>query len=463
MPTLLHPHIRKEATEEARLIASYLGTMVDSEPSEAVLDSTSALDGESLFAEQNCNACHLAPNEEPEEDDDRYPLAGLSQKWKRPALVNFLQKPDRHYAWIRMPDFDLTSSEARSLTAYLMPSEEQDEAPTPKPDEIERGRELFEENHCLQCHALSRWETAPPPSLDWTVSDLGCLDASPELESQAPNFHLTPEEREGLLLFLHESLDSLNQFVPAEFAQRQMEQLRCASCHEGKVEKVEEVGWESFVSLGAMLNEKKTTAQEAEEDFEDFEDFEEDLSDFPVEATISEHQVLPTLVWAGEKLRADWMEELLNGSLDRKTRDLMPTRMPAFRSIAVPMTRGLSQSHGLPEASPRLSEPDPSLAEIGKELVLDPPGLNCIACHPIGDRPAGSGNQGSSINLEFAPHRLRRPFFELLLRNPQRFQPGSPMPQFIYENGQSAAQSFFEGDGRKQIEAIWNYLISIED
>ncbi len=501
MPTLLHPHHRSSATEEAERIATYLSSLQDPGLSHArlELDNTEPESrGATLFEEQNCAACHIPPLETPEEKEDRIPLDNLDEKWKPSALVDFLQNPDKHYRWIKMPDFGFNPQEAESLAAYLLSATHRVEVfPLTFRQDVGQGRELVKEHQCLQCHTTetppstqgtppSTQENPPPkplpslrgggttipplriagrglgggvPSRGGVTSAVGCLAASAEARGYAPDFHLSEDEREGLTLFLEESLDSLNRSVPAEFAQRQMNQLQCQNCHQGEVEEFEEVGWESFVSLGAILS---ATREEPEEEFEDFEE-EEEWADSPVDATVSEHQSLPALTWAGEKLQTDWIESLLTGELETKTRPLLPARMPSFPAVAKPFGSGLARLHGIPESTRESSDENLDLILIGEKLLLDPPGLNCIACHPVGDHLSTSGLQGSSINLEHAPARLRRPFFERLITNPQRVLPATPMPQFIYSEGITAATAYLQGDASKQLEAIWIYLASLEN
>jgi hypothetical protein len=119
----------------------------------------------------------------------------------------------------------------------------------------------------------------------------------------------------------------------------------------------------------------------------------------------------------------------------------------------------MAQLHGVTEEE---SHPtDAELADIG-DLIIGQEGLKCRSCHAIGDQPSISGPQGASINLDLAPDRLRYPFFERLLRNPQRVLPGTPMPQFILPDGSTPLSASLEMKSEPQIQAMWQALQALQ-
>jgi len=58
--------------------------------------------------------------------------------------------------------------------------------------------------------------------------------------------------------------------------------------------------------------------------------------------------------------------------------------------------------------------------------------------------------------------RLRRPFFDWFLRDPQRILPGTQMPQFVDGDGYTGLYDVFDGEATRQFEAIWHYLGTID-
>ncbi|MEM7396918.1 MAG: c-type cytochrome, partial [Verrucomicrobiota bacterium] len=75
--------------------------------------------GGHLFHDLGCIGCHTRPDEV-KEDPDRIGLDQVAWKFKPDGLKAFLQKPNRHYKWVRMPDFLLNDAKAEALTAFLV-------------------------------------------------------------------------------------------------------------------------------------------------------------------------------------------------------------------------------------------------------------------------------------------------------------------------------------------------------
>jgi hypothetical protein len=46
------------------------------------------------------------------------------------------------------------------------------------------------------------------------------------------------------------------------------------------------------------------------------------------------------------------------------------------------------------------------------------------------------------------------------MRNPQRIQPGTRMPQFADPEGKTALRDVFDGDADKQFDALWQYILT---
>jgi hypothetical protein len=59
--------------------------------------------------------------------------------------------------------------------------------------------------------------------------------------------------------------------------------------------------------------------------------------------------------------------------------------------------------------------------------------------------------------------RLRKEYYWLWISNPQRIEPGSMMPSFVEADWRSPFTAIYQGDARKQFDAIWQYLRAVED
>jgi cytochrome c2 len=446
--------------EEAKDIVAFLKTP-NAFPLQAEIpaDERSIAMGEELFLLQDCQTCHLLDGVESDEDlEIPIDLNRVSEKWKPGPLASFLMKPEEHFAWTEMPNFGLSQEEANALAAFLLKDSTRVEREADKRvGNPEKGRELLQSKRCLNCHDLVGMvgSNMASPISDWDPHglDQGCLYASPLGTENSLDHGLSEEETEALGEFVREGLPSLNRYVPAEFAERQIEQLRCINCH-GDPRAIEKETIEAFVPFTRFFSQP-VNGTTGENDFEDVwgEEIEE------ATPTASEHQTRPYLTWAGEKLQQDWNRDLLSGSLPYKTRPLLPARMPSFPSRAVRLAQGMAQLHGVTEEE---SHPtDAELADIG-DLIIGQEGLKCRSCHAIGDQPSISGPQGASINLDLAPDRLRYPFFERLLRNPQRVLPGTPMPQFILPDGSTPLSASLEMKSEPQIQAMWQALQALQ-
>ena len=111
----------------------------------------------------------------------------------------------------------------------------------------------------------------------------------------APDFALSPVQRESLLAFAAAGFDSLKQDSPVEFAHRQMTNLRCTACH----------AQDGSTSTWAALEGEMIPLQ----------------SGAPVpegEGVAHASTAIPMLTWLGEKLQPDWSAKFIAGGIDSK-------------------------------------------------------------------------------------------------------------------------------------------------
>ncbi len=292
---------------------------------------------------------------------------------------------------------------------------------------VQRGRNLFVQSGCVQCHGSPETATdgtvtprpdpreSPLASLDLTR---GCLSEHPRA-SDAPDFGFSPSERTALQNRLAD-LDSLRAALPAtESLALHLLALNCTGCH-------------------ARSSVGQPTA--------------ETLSHFEGTADIGEQgRVPPTLDDAGAKLRTSAIDTVLAGH--GRVRPYLLARMPRFGSkSSAPLSALFAAADHAPahESDPPMR---PEVISEGQQLVGSE-GFACIACHGCaGYAPAGS----PAIDLSYTYARIRHSWFERYMRNPAAIYPGTRMPSF-WQPGQRVHTEILGGDPAKQISAIWSYL-----
>ena len=408
MPKLLHgPKAREDAEAAAAFLVSLRSevagkSVASKEPSDEDKEF-----GRKLFETLHCVACHNAP-EAMEVDEMKISLKQVREKFSDGMLGVFLANPEAHYAWIRMPRFKLTADEIRQLTGYLNAAADKPKE-TPAPTDstvIESGRKLVQTSGCLNCHGLkleNQFSAKPLAELALDKWKQGCLSGSLDDASKAPQFSLTPADREALQAFAATDRSSLARHVPAEFAERQIRLSNCRECH-GKFEGV------------------------------------------------------PPLDMTGAKLKPEWTKAFISGEVAYKPRPWLDARMPAFPNRAEALAGGMAMQHGYPSKTTVEPPVDMDAAKVGQKLISAVGGFSCISCHGVGEMAATQVFEAPGINLVYSGDRLLKPYFQRWLRSPIQIDPSTKMPAYFDEEGKSPLVDFYEGNGTKQIDAIWQYL-----
>lgn len=403
--------------------------------------------GTRLFANLGCIGCHTPPNkDEFDEERRRIPLRDVGSKYRPAALRAFLKQPDKHYVWVRMPNFGLSDDEAQLLVAYLLSSEKRDFALPKEAGNVERGRQLVLSSGCLNCHALKENGKLLASELKTTAfADLkaeqwghGCTAEKAGKDRKAPLFALKPEQFAAMQAFVADKRLSLTRDAAPEFAARTIKAVRCQACHKRDDRedwwtelKDEEAG---LLAGLPMLDPEKEPKQ------------------------YLAPQLRPTLTWTGEKLKPEWMAALIGGHLKYKPRPYLRAKMPAFPRRAALLAQGLAFEHGCPPTSPPDPTPDEKLAEIGKQLASKKR-WGCVGCHDVGKTAAVGVFEAPGPNFMYIKERLRRDYYDRWLWAPTRLEPMTKMPT-VYNYGKpSPLSEILDGDSGKQIDAIWNYLL----
>lgn len=428
MPKLFDAE-QPESRQLAADIAAYLASL------QAVSSTTKhpkgdAEAGEILYEDLGCIQCHrFTPPGEPD-DFDRLSLRFVGSKFRNGRLASFLQAPTEHYSLTRMPDFRLTPQEAANLAAFLQ--EEADsglpELPAVDAGDVARGRRWFSEMSCLQCHRLDPQATLADAALHTVFGSQrdgkGCLASTP-VNAHTPDFRLDESDRKALHAFLASDGASLSRHSAAEASTRWFTELRCHACHnrDGRSSPASDIL------------------------------FDEGIQGFPAER-------LPDLTNVGDKLRRDWMHELLSGELDYRARPWLRTRMPSFPGYADVLANGLAAEHGLGPAGPKPIV-DSHLATIGERLTLKEQGLDCRQCHGLETITLRQDNDAQGISFLHMPQRLREGYYRRWMFDPLRIDPATKMPKFLLDGQSTPATAILEGDADRQFRALWHYIHSV--
>jgi type 1 glutamine amidotransferase/cytochrome c551/c552 len=391
---------------------------------EAVIDA-----GEIHFERLGCIACHtLAPSKEPDEHGRRT-LSLVSVKFAPGALEEFLRKPHARYAWSRMPDFNLSQQEVAELAAFLQARTagklEVDPLATGDPA---RGQIAFGERGCRQCHNDPLVPPRPLPINGLFAKSghrLGCLAATSSERGRAPDFELEQDDRLALAALLAGDGKSLLVDTPVEASTRLVKSFGCAACH-------------------------AIDARPAQ--------FPKIFTDESVTGLPPDH--FPSLTFAGEKLKAEWMRAFFAGQLEDRPRPWLAARMPAFPVAATALAEGLAAEHGVGPHEQR-STPDAALAEIGLQLTQPRGGLDCRQCHGLERLTARQPNDGQGISFLHVAQRIRRPYYRRWMLDPLRIDPGTKMPRLSPDGQRTAVKHILDGSADRQFEALWNYLESV--
>lgn len=386
------------------------------------------LDGESLFETLGCISCHRFTAVGDKDDFGRVSLYFANAKYREGQLADFLKRPDAHFGAIRMPDFRLSDEEAWALADFVRKRSNGTIAKSTSQGNPLRGRKWFAERGCQNCHDVGEHVSRAEARLSWSEQSFGkgCLGENVSA-TENPNYSFSQTQRRALSEFLRRDLSSLDHHVPAETSRRLVARLGCANCHDRD---------------GVRSHRPLVVAEEGS-------------GRLP--------EVLPTLNWSGEKLRADWTQSILSGERDSKSRPWLKARMPAFPGYATAIAEGLAQEHGVDAQEESRPELDETMVKIGEELTLEK-GLDCRQCHAIGDlQPRGDKDTKIALGINFVDikDRLRREPYHRFMLNPQRFDVNTKMIR-LSENGLSTKlKQVFDADARQQFEALWQYIQSL--
>jgi mono/diheme cytochrome c family protein len=437
----------------ARDVAAYLASIGTVESAPPAADAALVTRGGQLFSMFNCVACHTSPDAAAVAGEDpRVPLTQVKAKFQPAALRQYLLAPEGHYAWNPMPNFKLSGDEAAALSAYLL-DKAKGTVPRAGDGNVENGRRLVRSSGCLNCHSMEG-ETSELKAP--TLAELkpprfshGCMAPVDAVPEDTPRYGLADGQRAALAAFVATDRSSLTRDAADEFSARQVAAMRCTACHgrDGRESLIGNDFAADAATLAAAFPPPPPAGGGGVQEGEHF----------------APDQRPPILTWAGEKLRPEWAAEFIAGRIPHRIRPYLHARMPAWPARAELLARGLAAEHGYSPSTPPYPPPDEPMAAVGQKLIGTVGGFSCVQCHAVGAAPPNAPFEAPALNLRHVTARLRKDYYHRWMLNPIKVDPATKMPAFADFEGKSAIRDVYEGDGVKQFEAIWQFMLRGDD
>ncbi|MBI5473711.1 MAG: c-type cytochrome [Ignavibacteriae bacterium] len=431
--------------------------------------------GRELFETVGCQACHTIGDMKKVREargtsyDIAPELTRVGSKVSAAWIYDWVRNPRRYNPTTKMPNLRLTDSEAKDITAYLSTLKDKKAITTKNLDLssqtiIKRGEKLIREFGCSGCHVIPGMEkegrvsvslsnfgrkkveemdfgdTEVPHSWhDWVNSKLknSRVFATDRIVQKMPLFSFSDSEIELLRVFLlSQTKDEPDRkYVRAfdkgrqniESGRRVAIAYNCQQCHQ--LEK-------SGAHITSIIEEPAFHP--------------------------------PIITGEGAKVQEPWLYSFLKQPTPvgqtNSIRPWVPTRMPTFQFSEEEIGKLQKYFLGLSNQEFELRDyasfrPDPQLFPVGKQIFDD---FQCLKCHPSGNVKAGGDVSTSDLapNLAKAAGRLKPEWVVDWLADPAKIQEGTRMPTF-FPDGQSPLPDVLNGDAKKQMQAIRDYVMSI--
>jgi mono/diheme cytochrome c family protein len=168
----------------------------------------------------------------------------------------------------------------------------------------------------------------------------------------------------------------------------------------------------------------------------------------------------PPLNGEGEKVQSNWLFGFLKAPFP--VRPWLAIRMPTFGLSDAHTTQLVNYFNGLSRVeTPYVyfdeSKVPPEHLQAARTLA-SAEYFNCFSCHVRGGKNPEGPPEGWAPDLAMARQRLNPSWIAKWIQDPQKLQPGTKMPSF-YPGG---PDNILEGKDEKQIEALRDYLLTLE-
>lgn len=353
------------------------------------------------------------------------PHGDLPAKYTPRSLTFFLLDPERTRPAGRMPSFQLEAVDAADIAAYLLreqASQDITERPA-KTELIEKGRRLFSELRCINCHEVPGQIAKRPAKPLEALNPSSMKNCFSQPGRGLPHYALDAVQTAALQTLLKN--EESPQPTKSEQLQFSLLQMNCYGCHE-------------FNNQGGVGRFRKPYFETVGH---------VDIGD--------EGRLPPPLTGLGRKLQPAWMKQVFRGK--GSVRPHMRARMPVFPSHITNPLPGLFGQVDPPSANAtekQIFGQLTGLAPAGRTLMDQ----GCVQCHAF----RGESLPGVvGVDLEGITQRVQPQWFQDFLLNPGDLKPRTRMPTF-FPNGQSQNKQVLDGNTDRQIAAMWAYLKELD-
>ena len=402
--------------------------------------------GRELYHTVGCVACH-APDEEYETSEtklspmdelieqldpeelaelgltgaarrvDSVPHGELAAKYSSRSLTIFLLDPSKRRPGARMPALRLSPGEAADISAFLLQKdgvangrERTHKMSEPSDDQglIDKGRSLFVQLRCANCHQANGVTTSLPAKPLAELKANAATSCFKKAGSGMPRFGLDARQIAAVVARLDNG-DGSNEHMAEERVHFRMLQLNCYACHQR----------DTNGGIGRYRKVYFDTVEQV------------DLGD--------EGRLPPPLTGVGRKLLPKALKSVFATDVERR-RPYMTIRMPAYPNDAVEsLVRQLPVAdHAEALAEQEVFGRTDELAGIGRELV----NTGCVECHPF----RGESLPGVvGIDLKGISDRVQPSWFYEFVLDPGAVKNRTRMPTF-FPNGKSNRTDILKGN-----------------
>lgn len=441
MPAFVDP-TSKQGRQDAADMAAYLASLKDKPAPKIETKTDDTKLGGNHFHTLGCIACHSLPDQAIEKGSASIPLNNINAKFTPASLVDFLKKPNKHYAAIKMPDFNLSHHEARQLASYIHSASKGNQTKQVSMPVIAnptRGKQLISQHNCASCH--DGLPAAESKLTDFSTILEKSWTKHPGHADKAPKLNLTAEDSKALEAYRAsiagkaETNATITHLSSHDYAERQFNALNCAACHSR----------DEQPSLLASLHSKSEHLTKG----------------IPQDAHHKVDQSRPQMTYIGEMLHTDYLKKMIDGTVSERPRPWLAMRMPAFSAHADLLAQGLTAQHGMAPSKADLTNLDAEKVTIGKKLISSTGGFACIICHANGSEKALAAFEVEGINFDQVGNRLRSGYYHSWMQAPASITPSTKMPRYTINNVSPLTD--YDKDANKQFDAIQEYLKSIAD
>ena len=553
----------KLGESDAMAITSYLWQNSEGfEPGEPEeFDEETVEEGAFIFESIGCLACHSDIEEDGKIHGPN--LARIGEKINYEYLVSWLLEPKKHQPRTRMPDLRLDEEDAQYVAAFLMSLKggylevlsDEDKVRLTDEKTASKGKDLINRYGCFGCHNIQGMEEKTKIGVELSeigskhihLFDFGLLEKKllhevglksshenigearrawlrakltnprqfdegrykrPEDKLRMPNFNLTKDEIETLLVLLtgmREGELPESYIAKLEGDKKSLvegkgviDKFNCMGCHQfsidtlhlkdgvvakGMVKLEEEENlyfqlWEDNEGLGRKAGETVQIANEVIKSMSRSEGG--DIGDFiidyhvEVEGRVAEEAKVftpPVLYGEGKKVQSAWLFEFLEEPV--ALRPWLDVRMPTFkmtedeatvlaRYFAALEKEEYPYEYIIETKEKYLEEREeekPGYLTMAEHLFKSK-NVNCASCHVRGDITPEGEPADWAPDLSKARERLKPDWIVNWLLDPQLIQPGTKMPKFFREGG---FQDIFPGTPEEQAVALKDLLMNLPE